>query len=612
MVDQPRGDRSARLDAPHDDPVPSAGQTPEGGSGRRQNQTESAATRRRSQRARHISRRRVLKILSGLGVSSAVFRRALAAEVQAAGAVTPEMIQQAEWIAGLELKPEDRESTARGLSRALAGFKRLRGVKLDNGVAPALLFNPMPGQPLPDSNSRGQARLIEAPAPQRPATDDDLAFLPVTALGALVRTRQVTSLELTKLYLNRLRRFDPVLKCVITYTEELALRQAERADQEIAAGHYRGPLHGIPWGAKDLIAWPGYKTTWGATPFKDQVIDTKATVAARLEEAGAVLVAKLSLGALAEGDRWFGNMTRNPWNVREGSSGSSAGSACATAAGLVGFALGSETMGSIVSPCGRCGATGLRPTFGRVSRYGCMTLTWSLDKIGPIARTVEDCAIVLAAIHGFDGLDATAVDRPFDWPSRRDLRSLRVGYVENSTPVAERKELSVLTDLGVKLVPIKMPSKYPVSALTVILDTEAAAVFDELTRQDITQDLNSWPETFRQGQFVPAIEYLRANRIRTLVMREMDEIMSEVDLYVGGRDLTVTNLTGHPTVIVPNGMRARDGVETPSSLTFTGRLFGEAELLAVAHAYQRATDFHLARPPMEKALAAETEDSKTP
>ncbi len=340
-----------------------------------------------------LPRRRVLKVLGGLGVGSAVFRRALAAQVQEVGKVTPEMIQQAEWIAGLQLKPEDREAAAHGLKQAVDGFKKLRAVTLDNSVPPAVLFNPAPGQSPPRTVSREPVQPSEALAPQRPASDNDLAFLPVTALAALIRTRQVTSLELTKLYLNRLRQYDPVLRCVITYTDELALKQAERADREIAAGQYRGPLHGIPWGAKDLIAWPGYKTTWGATPFKDQVIDTKATVAARLEEAGAVLVAKLSLGALANGDKWFGKMTRNPWNVREGSSGSSAGSACATAAGLVGFGLGSETLGSIVSPCTRCGVTGLRPTFGRVSRHGCMTLAWSMDKIGPIARTVEDCAL---------------------------------------------------------------------------------------------------------------------------------------------------------------------------------------------------------------------------
>ena len=551
----------------------------------------------------HISRRVVLETLAGLGIGSVVFCRAVAAQVQTGSAITAEMIQQAEWIAGLELKPEDRDAVARGLTRAIAGLEQLRAVKLDNSIAPALLFNPAPSQPPQVTSSQGHVEFPDSPAPQRPTSDDDLAFLPVAKLAALLRTRQISSVDLTKLYLSRLRKFDPVLKCVITFTDDLAMRQAERADRELAAGHYRGPLHGIPWGAKDLIAWPGYPTTWGATPLKDQVIDTKATVAARLEEAGAVMIAKLSMGALAEGDRWFGQMTRNPWNVREGSSGSSAGSACATAAGLVGFAIGTETLGSIISPCGRCGVTGLRPTYGRVSRYGCMTLAWSFDKIGPIARTVEDCAIVFSAIHGFDGLDASAVDRPFDWPLRRDLRSLKVGYVEDNTPVADRAELKVLTELGVKLVPIKLPTKYPVNALTMILDTEAAAVFDEFTRQGITDGLNAWPPKFRQAQFTPAVEYLRANRIRTLVMREMEELMSQVDLYVGGRDLTIANLTGYPTVVLPNGMRARGGIETPTSLTFTGRLFGETELMSLAQAYQHHTDFHLARPPLEKALA---------
>ncbi len=357
-------------------------------------------------------------------------------------------------------------------------------------------------------------------------------------------------------------------------------------------------MHGIPWGAKDLIAYPGYKTTWGAAPFKEQVIDTKATVARRLEEAGAVLVAKLTLGALAMGDRWFGGMTRNPWDPRRGSSGSSAGPASATAAALVGFAIGSETLGSIVSPSRVCGVTGLRPTFGRVSRHGCMTLAWSMDKLGPLCRSVEDCALVFAAIHGFDGLDPSAVDRPFAWPPRRDLRTLKVGYVEKAG--AERAELRVLRDLGVRLVPIELPTKYPLGPLTLILDTEAAAVFDELTRQGVTEGLNAWPRIFRQGQFVPAVEYLRANRIRTLVMREMDDVMRQVDLYVGGNDLLLTNLTGHPTVVLPNGFRKSGDVELPTSIAFTGRLYGETELLAVAHAYQQATGHHLKRPPMDK------------
>ena len=313
------------------------------------------------------------------------------------------------------------------------------------------------------------------------------------------------------------------------------------------------------------------------------------------------MIAKLAMGALAEGDRWFGQMTRNPWNVREGSSGSSAGSACATAAGLVGFAIGTETLGSIVSPCGRCGVTGLRPTYGRVSRYGCMTLAWSFDKIGPIARTVEDCAIVFSAIHGFDGLDATAVDRPFDWPLRRDLRSLKVGYVEDNTPAADRPELRVLTDFSVKLVPIKLPAKFPVNALTMILDTEAAAVFDEFTRQGITNGLNAWPPKFRQVAIHAGGRVLAGQPDSHSRDGEMEELMSQVDLYVGGRDLTIANLTGYPTVVLPNGMRARGGIETPTSLTFTGRLYGETELMAVAQAYQHHTEFHLARPPLEKA-----------
>jgi Asp-tRNA(Asn)/Glu-tRNA(Gln) amidotransferase A subunit family amidase len=550
-----------------------------------------------------LPRRRVLKALAGLGVGSAVFQRALAADVTKAGKVTPEMIQQAEWIAGLELSEEDRKSTAASIQSEMREMAANRGVKLENSVPPAVQFNPAPWLPPARDGRRGTVELSEAAAPVRPMSPEDLAFLPLSELAPLLRTRQVSSFELTKLYLERLRTYDPVLKCVVSYTEELALKQAQAADREIAAGRYRGPLHGIPWGAKDLIAYPGYKTTWGALPFKEQTIGVKATVADRLERAGAVLVAKLSLGALAQGDLWFGQMTRNPWNPQQGSSGSSAGSACATAAGLVGFAIGSETLGSIVSPSQRCGTTGLRPTYGRVSRYGCMTLAWSMDKLGPICRSVEDCAVVFGAIHGFDGLDGAAQDRPFDWPCRRELRSLKVGYFERG-PLEKRSELRVLKDLGVQLVPIKLPETPDAGALTLILDVEAAAVFDEITRKGITEGLNSWPRTFRKGQFISAVEYLRANRIRTLLMQEMEKLMATVDLYVGGDDLVITNLTGHPTVVLPAGFtkpKDRDR-EQPYSITFTGRLFGESELLAVAHAYQQATGFHLRRPAMEKLL----------
>jgi Asp-tRNA(Asn)/Glu-tRNA(Gln) amidotransferase A subunit family amidase len=469
------------------------------------------------------------------------------------------------------------------------------------------VFQPAPAAPGRGARGRGSARLADGPAPARPGAGADLAFMPVASLAALLRDRQVSSVELTNLYLERLRQYDPALLCVVSYTEELARKQAERADREIAAGRYRGPLHGVPWGAKDLIAVPGYPTTWGAAPYKDQVLDAQATVARRLEEAGAVLVAKLTLGALAMGDHWFGGVTRCPWDVRQGSSGSSAGPAAAVAAGLVGFALGTETLGSIVSPCRRCGASGLRPTFGRVSRHGCMALAWSMDKVGPLARSLEDCALVFGAIHGADGLDPAAVDRPFAWPPRRDLRSLRVGYVEGDRAAAERDELRVLRDLGVKLVPIKLPDQYPVGALHLILTVEAATAFDDLTRKGVTEGLNGWPSTFRQGQFIPAVEYLRANRVRTLLLRAMEDVMGQVDAYVGGDDLLITNLTGHPTVVLPNGFDQRGRAEMPRAITFTGRLYGETELLALGHAYQQATGFHLKRPPLEKVKAADGE-----
>jgi Asp-tRNA(Asn)/Glu-tRNA(Gln) amidotransferase A subunit family amidase len=554
-----------------------------------------------------MNRRRVLGALAGLGIGTVTMQRALAQQVAEAGKVTPEMVRQAEWIAGLELTDDERAEVARSVERTQSNFRALRKVKVDYSVVPAVMFNAAPHLRPATGVRRNRARLIEAAAPVRPKTDEALAFLPVTELSSLLRTRQVTSTELVKLYTARLRKYDPVLHCVISYTEELAMKQAQRADREIAAGRYRGPLHGVPWGAKDLIAHPGYKTTWGATPFAEQTIDEKATVAARLEEAGAVLVAKLSLGALAQGDRWFGGMTRNPWNAEQGSSGSSAGSAASVAAGLVGFALGSETLGSIVSPSRRCGTTGLRPTFGRVSRHGCMALSWSMDKIGPITRSVEDCALVLDAIHGFDGRDGTAVDQPFDWPAKRQVRDLKIGYVESKTPPGERAELKVLGDLGATLVPIRLPDKYPIWPVTLILNTEASAAFDELTRRGISEGLNSWPRAFRQGQFTPAVEYLRAQRVRTLLMREMQELMTQVDCYVNGNDLALTNLTGHPTVVLPAGFTRRGEIEQPFSLTLTGQLFGESDLLSVAHAFQQATGHHLKHPPMERLVAEKDE-----
>lgn len=556
-------------------------------------------------------RRELLAAVAALGIGPATFQRAVAAQAEKAAAVTPEMVQSAEWVAGVTLTDADRKRVAAGLTRSLADFAALHKVEVGNHVPPALHFVPNPGDP-PPAGGRGEVRFRPADEVKKPAGDEDLAFLPLAKLAELVRTKQVSSTELTKLALARLEKYDPALKCVVSLTPELALKQAAAADAAIAAGKYRGPLHGVPWGAKDLIAYPGYKTTWGAAHYKDQTLNEKATVAERLDAAGGVLVAKLTLGALANGDQWFGGTTRNPWRVRQGSSGSSAGSASATAAGLVGYAIGSETWGSIVSPCTRCGVSGLRPTFGRVSRAGCMTLSWSMDKLGPIARSVEDLALVFGAIHGADGKDASAVTRPFTWPCPRPLTDIRVGFFEgdgpDATPAAVRK---VLQDVGVKLVPFKLPARVPVKPLGLILTAEASAAFDDITRRGELGGIGaSWPASFLRYRFVPAVEYLRAQRVRTMLMAEMARAMEAVDVYVGGDDSLLTNLTGHPTAVLPNGFEKVLVAETPTAITFTGRLWGESELLAVAKAYQDATGFHLRRPDMAQVTKENADAEK--
>jgi Asp-tRNA(Asn)/Glu-tRNA(Gln) amidotransferase A subunit family amidase len=551
---------------------------------------------------RAIRRRAALRILAASGIGTVAFQRALAARVAESGQVTAEMIEQAEWIAGLELDAETRKETARALERARKDVEALRKISLDNGVAPAVHFQvASPARPdSPGTTMVSPANPSEWASVQRPDQKELLAHLPVTELASLIRSRQISSEELTRLYLDRLHQYDGMLHCVVTFTDDLAIRQARLADRELAAGRYRGPLHGIPWGAKDLIAYPPFPTTWGAPQFKEQVVAPKATVAERLDQSGAVLLAKLSLGALAMGDEWFGGKTRNPWDPTQGSSGSSAGSAAATAAGLVGFAIGSETLGSIVSPCRRCGTSGLRPTFGRVSRAGCMTLAWTMDKIGPIARSVEDCALVFSVIHGSDARDPTSVDRPFRWPLRRGLTTLRVGYVESSRGDPQRPELEVLRALGVQLVPFELPDDPPARPISAMLNVEAATVFDELLRSGDLEGLNRWPAAWRKAQFVTGVEYLRASRCRSLLMQNMEKVFREIDLYVGGNDLVITNLTGHPTVVLPNGFRKLGEREVPSSITFTGKLFGESELLAVAHAYQQVTGHHLRRPELTK------------
>lgn len=563
-----------------------------------------------------LNRRRFVTCFSTLGLGTSLMPGALAAVARDAITITAEMLEAAEKIAGLSFSPAERGvvlDRLNGERSPLSGFSDIRAAGLGNDTAPALAFNPVPpGKPLPSGSSSMRASAVEV---TMPTSDDELAFLPVTHLAKLIARRDVKPSELTELYLARLKRFDPTLHCVVSFTEDIAMRQAKRADDEIAAGTYRGPLHGIPWGAKDLLAVKGTRTTWGATPFKEQVIDTDATVYTRLSEAGAVLVAKLSMGALASGDRWFGGRTRNPWNTEQGSSGSSAGPGSATAAGLVGFAIGTETRGSIISPSTRNGVTGLRPTYGRVSRYGAMALSWSMDKIGPMCRSAEDCALVFDAMRGPDGKDNTVFDVPFTWDAGRDVRELRVGYLrsafdeieddpENADRVAReratqrnnRAALDDLRSLGIELEPFDLPD-VDSDAIGFILTTESAAAFDELTltgdidRMKAPPEESSWPDSFRAARFVPAVEYIQANRLRTRIMQQLDEALGDLDLFVGS-DLGLTNLTGHPEISVPGGFF--EG--TPTSLRFTGKLFGESEILTLAHAYQSKTDHHLKHP----------------
>ena len=564
-----------------------------------------------------INRRRFITGLSAAGLGSTLMPGALAAVAQDAETITLEMIEAAQTIAGLSFARDEQERIVKSLNgerSPLQAFDTLRAANLGNSTQSALVFNPVPpGKTLPSERRPLKRQDLEVPMP---ATDEELAFLPVTHLARLVETRQIKPTELTELYLARLKQYDPKLHCVITLTEELARRQATRADEELATGTYRGPLHGIPWGAKDLLAVRGIKTTWGASPYKDQVINTDATAYTRLTEAGAILIAKLSMGSLASGDRWFGGRTRNPWNTRQGSGGSSAGPGSATAAGLVGFAIGTETRGSIISPSARNGITGLRPTFGRVSRYGAMALSWTMDKLGPMCRSAEDCALVFDAICGPDGKDNTIIDVPFNWDATADVTKLRVGYLssafegaiiedpenpdraegERQTRQNNQAALQTIRSLGVKVTRFELPD-VPTEAIGFILGTEAAAAFDGPTR--IAQlnlmkeppEESRWPDRFRASRFVPAVEYIQANRLRMRVMQEVDEAMSDLDLFIGS-NLGVTNLTGHPEISMPSGFFQG----SPTSLRLTGKLFGEPEILLLAHAFQGKTDHHLKHP----------------
>lgn len=553
-----------------------------------------------------MQRRHALQTLAALGVGNVVFQRALAAKVAEGQGLSVEAVRQAEWVAGIELAEEDRADLMKSFNRLHEQLETLRRYPLKEETLPALTFHVRNSEAAGSPPTEDLATDIGAEdvIVKRPENRDEMAFLSVRELGHLLRSGATTSVELTKLYLRRLKSHGGALHCVVNLTEDLALEQAERADAELAAGKDRGPLHGIPWGAKDLIAYPGYPTTWGIPQRKERMVEGRATVAKRLDEAGAVLVAKLSLGALAMGDLWYEGRTRNPWNPEEGSSGSSAGSAAATAAGLVGFSIGSETLGSIVSPSRRCGTTGLRPTFGRVSRHGCMALSWSMDKIGPITRSAEDAALVLEAIHGPDGADPSAVSAsPFRWPPSSedgDRSPHRLGIVEGET--GESKEtLEVLRRLGYALVPVSLPEGFPVWEMMIILTAEAATAFHDATRDGVTEGFNTWPNEFRRGHFISAVDYLRTQQIRTELMAAMNEMFEEheIDVLVGGgaNELGISNLTGHPCVVMPNGWTERRDRRVPGSLTMTGRLFGEVRLLEVAKAFQEATGYHRERPP---------------
>ena len=532
------------------------------------------------------TRRQVLAVLSAAGIGTAVFRRAVAQTAQQVTVIDEESIRNAEWVAGLELTEEERKSAAASVQGVLRKCEQMRAVPVSYDTVPALRFDPE----MFDAQTRVRANecpqwlsTTDRVIPDKPHDAESLSFRSIRELGTALRSGEISSVQLTRHCLDALTQFDPALKCVVTLTEDLALRQAEQADRELATGKDRGPLHGIPWGAKDLISVADYPTTWGAPQFETRVIDQTATVAQRLEQAGAVLVAKLSLGALAMGDRWFGGQTRNPWNPEQGSSGSSAGSAAAVAAGLVPFALGSETLGSIVSPSRRCGISALRPTFGRVSRQGCMALSWTMDKIGPLARHIDDCGLVFDAIHGADNGDPTSVDRWFQWPMQVDLSKLKIGRVE-AVPLdtADQKILSLLEELGANIVPVSLPAEFPEWAMSLMLDAEAATIFHDLVATKNTEGLNRWPEIFRKMHFMPAVDYLHAARLRTRLMQEMADVFRTVDLYIGGGDLAICNLTGHPTVVIPAVMVGDGETTQPACGTLTGRLHDEATLLAVA------------------------------
>lgn len=575
------------------------------------------------------TRRRFLAYFSGSAAGATLLPGVLWAQLQQTGAprVSQEMLKAALAVSGLSFSEEEQRAMVVGLNRNLSTYEELRALKIPNDVQPPMYFSPLvPGMRI---NRTREPLRFSAPAVKRPANLEDVAFWPVAQLAQLVKARRVTSVELTKMYLDRLHRYNAKLNCVVTFLDDLAMQQAKQADAEIAAGRYRGPLHGIPWGAKDIIAVKGHKTTWGSGAYKDQVIDEDASVVRMLRDVGAVLLAKLTTGELAQGDNWFGGQTKNPWNVQQGSSGSSAGPASATAAGLVGFAIGTETSGSILSPSLRCGVTGLRPTFGRISRQGVMALAWTQDRLGPMCRYAEDCAIVMAAIAKPDGCDLSVAEVPFNWNAHLDIRKLRVGYVKDAFDeqrdgpgkANDERLLAQLAALGLKLIDVKVPDwSLDVSAYAV----ESSAFFDELIRTGADRKMTNPGRAagWKTARAIPAVEFMQLQRARMMLMMKLAEATANVDVYLvptqtgGGapagrgaapasaaaepprrsvtaRHFSMANLACYPALNVPNGFAANG---SPTAVTFMARPFGEGELLAVAKAYQDAAGFHLRRP----------------
>lgn len=549
-----------------------------------------------------VSRKSFLaSVLAGAGaVVLPAESRAKLIELQSKPELTVADIATAERIFGLEFSEDERKAILASVKQQSGGYEAIRKLEMPNSVAPAFVFVPEGKQPAPGTRNDMRYRA----AGLKTSTDEDIAFLPVIDLQERLKKKEISSVELTKIYLARLERYGGPLLNVVTLLSDVALKQAKRADEERARGRVRGPLHGIPYGVKDLLAYPGYPTTFGAEPYEKQILGEPATVINKLEAAGAVLCAKLSLGALAMDDHWFKGKTKNPFNLEQGSSGSSAGSSSAMAAGLVAFTIGTETLGSIMSPSHRCRVTGLRPTFGRVSRHGAMALSWTMDKIGPICRTAQDCAAVLAAIHGRDAHDPTTVDRPLRFRPDLDLSKLKIGYLENDAALDEDdagglvgSHLDLLKSLGANPIPIKFTM--PTNGIDTLLSVEASAAFEALTRTgEVNTIKNSlWPNIFRSHRFVPGVEYLQAMRARTLLMKKFEEELGDFDAIIasdrGSYLLFITNLTGHPQLYVPQGLTARGAQR---GLSIIGRLYDEGTILGIGARIQQKTDYWQLRP----------------